>query len=143
MTPSSSYTQIDLDALERHEMRGGSPDIVRLGLIEEVRALRFALSSSGLKEQNDALIQRLREAEALVEMNRETDHLIHLGDQARIAQLERIRVAADELAAWWKLTYRLAPEKHIADRLHAALAALDPPRRRASDVPENPRGVPK
>lgn len=64
--PNSSYTQIDLDALERHEMRGGSPDTVRLGLIEEVRALRFALSSSGLKEQNDALIQRLREAEAEV-----------------------------------------------------------------------------
>ena len=40
-------------------MRGGSPDQVRLSLIAEVRALRFVVSSSGLAEQNAALIAEI------------------------------------------------------------------------------------
>jgi hypothetical protein len=69
-----------------------------------------------------ALIRRLREAEAKVGFLEAA-----LGIQeARRNKLEDVRSAAATLAAWWTTTYRLAPEKHVADVLIAALAKVGP-----------------
>ncbi len=102
---TSSRSALDLDELERR-WKNGNPNL-----------------SEAL-----ALIQRLREVEA---DNRELEREVReefseaLGNaNAHIARLERVREAADQLGAWWKSTYRLAPEKHVADDLLAALAGM-------------------
>ncbi len=108
-------TDLDLDALERHEMRGGSPDSVRLALIAEVRANRFALSSSGLVEQNAALIRRLEEAEFPRNLGRASDY-----DRVDLDALE-----GDWLEGRWAQRDALIAELRAARKIvNAASSAM-------------------